>query len=346
MVLADGFADGEPVAVRRCYGRAMAEEHHIPHDLTRFAWLSIGAALTTMALKASAAALTGSVGLLSDAMESVVNLVAAVVALIALRAVAKAPDDEFAYGREKAEYLSAGVEGTMIVLAAASIGYAAVRRLIHPVEIEQVGIGLAVSMVAALVNFVVAVVLLRAGRRYRSITLEADGKHLMTDVWTSFGVLVGVGLVAASGWAWLDPVVALCVAANIVVSGVTLLRRSVRGLLDASLPAEQLAEVQAILARYEALDVQFHALRSRAAGRRSFVSFHMLVPGDRTVMAAHDMAEQVEAELREAIEDLHVIVHLEPLEDPRSFADESLDRRRVPPSAALRPGGTGRPAAP
>jgi cation diffusion facilitator family transporter len=303
-------------------------------SLTRFAWLSIGAALTTMFMKATAAAITGSVGLLSDALESVVNLVAALVALFALRAAAKAPDDQFAYGREKAEYLSAGVEGTMIMLAAVAIAVTAVLRLLNPQPLEKVGVGLVVSTAAALVNLAVALVLLRAGRTHRSITLEADGKHLMTDVWTSAGVLVGIGLVALTGWDALDPITALCVAVNIVVTGFILINRSVRGLLDASLPPDQVAAIEAVLDRYRSPEVEFHALRTRQAGRRSFMSLHVLVPGARSVMAAHDVVEQVEADLHGVVEDLTIVAHVEPLEDPRSFADDGLDRRRLPPSAS------------
>ena len=303
-------------------------------SLTRFAWLSIGAALTTMSMKAAAAALTGSVGLLSDALESVVNLVAALVALFALRAVAKAPDDQFAHGREKAEYLSAGVEGTLIMLAAVAIGVTAVLRLLNPQPLQKLGIGLIVSTAAALVNLAVALVLLRAGRTHRSITLEADGKHLMTDVWTSAGVLVGIGLVAVTGWDALDPITALCVAVNIVVTGFLLINRSVRGLLDASLPPDQVATIEAVLDRYRSPEVEFHALRTRQAGRRSFMSLHVLVPGARSVMAAHDVVEQVEADLHGVVEDLTIVAHVEPLEDPRSFADDGLDRRRLPPSAS------------
>jgi len=304
--------------------------------LTRFAWLSIGAALTTMAAKAVAYLLTGSVGLLSDALESSVNLVAAVVALVTLRIAARPPDAQHEYGHAKAEYFSAGVEGTMIVVAALAIAVAAVDRLIHPVTLERLGVGLAVSSAAALVNLVVSVTLTRAGRRYRSITLEADGKHLMTDVWTSGGVLVAVGLVAVTGWEPLDPIIALVVAANIVVAGWLLLRRSAAGLMDVTLPEADRRAIDEVLARHAGPNVGFHALRTRQAGRRSFMSVHVLVPGTWSVQQAHDVVEAVEADLRAAVPDLTVVCHLEPLEDPRSFADEGLDRSPVPPSA--RPG--------
>ncbi|MCU0267404.1 MAG: cation diffusion facilitator family transporter [Acidimicrobiales bacterium] len=310
-------------------------------SLTRFAWLSIAAAVGTMTLKFIAYLLTGSVGLLSDALESIVNLVAAVVALVVLHIAAKPPDDEHAYGHAKAEYFSAGVEGTLILVAAASIAWAALGRLLHPQELDNVGVGLLVSMVAAAVNGAVALVLLRNGRRYRSITLEADGKHLMTDVWTSGGVLIAVLVVQLTGWLRLDPLIAFVVAGNIVWAGTHLLRRSTRGLMDVGLPAEQRAAIEAVLERYTSFSVQFHALRTREAGRRAFMSVHVLVPGVETVQRAHDLVERVEADLRAAVPDITVVTHIEPLEDPRSFADEGLDRRALPPFVARppRPGG-------
>jgi cation diffusion facilitator family transporter len=305
-------------------------------SLTRYAWLSVAAALITMGMKALAYALTGSVGLLSDALESTVNLVAALVALVALRVAGRPPDERHAYGHAKAEYFSAAIEGGMILVAAGTIVYAAVQRLVRPVELERVGIGLAVSMAAALVNLAVAVVLLRAGRRHRSITLEADGRHLMTDVWTSAGVVVAVGAVALTGWLRLDPVIAIAVAANIMVAGWSLVRRSALGLMDAAVPAEERAAIDAVLASYSGPSVQFHAVRTRQAGPRSFLSFHLLVPGAWSVQQAHDLAERVEADLHRVLPGLTIEAHVEPLEDPRSFADEDLDRAPVPPSA--RPG--------
>jgi cation diffusion facilitator family transporter len=293
-----------------------------------------------MAMKGSAAALTGSVGLLSDALESGVNLAAALIAMFALRAVGKEPDEDYTYGRAKAEYLSAGVEGTLIVVAAVSIAAVAVPRLLEPVAVERLGVGFAVSGAAAFVNLGVAIVLLRAGRRHRSITLEADGKHLMTDVWTSAGVLTGFLLVALTGWEVLDPLVAIGVAVNIVVAGWMLIRRSVRGLLDASLPTDQRAAVEAVLERYRSFDVQFHALRTRQAGSRSFMTVHVLVPGDRSVFDAHDLLERIEHDLHEAVPQLTVTTHLEPLEDPRSYADEYLDRRGGIPESAVPRGRT------
>lgn len=303
--------------------------------LTRFAWLSIAAALATIGLKTGAYALTGSVGLLSDALESVVNLVAAIVALVALTVAHQEPDEEHAYGHAKAEYFSSGIEGGLILLAAASIAYAAIDRLLHPQPVEAVGLGLAVSTFASLVNLGAAWRLQRAGREYRSITLEADAKHLMTDVWTSAGVIVGVAAVALTGWAWLDAVVALAVAANIVWSGVHLLRRSMLGLLDTALPADERAQLTAIFERYaREHDVQFHALRTREAGARRFVSVHVLVPGQWTVQRGHALLEAVERDIRQALPGVTVFTHLESLDDPASWDDTALDRVARPALAA------------
>ena len=294
-------------------------------SLTRFAWLSIAAALVTMALKTVAYLLTGSVGLLSDAVESIVNLVG-VMALAMLRIAAR-PDQDHAFGHAKAEYFSSGVEGSLILVAAASITLAAVRRLMAPQPLEQVGLGLAVSVGASLVNLAVALLLLRVGRQRRSITLEANAHHLLTDVWTSVGVLVGVGAVAWTGWQRLDPLVALAVAANIVWTGVSIVRRSALGLMDTALPVEDVSRARAVLLTYEQGGVQFHALRTRQAGARSFVSMHVLVPGDWTVQQGHDLLERVERDLRRALPDATVFTHLEPLEDPVSFDDQGLERR-------------------
>jgi cation diffusion facilitator family transporter len=296
-------------------------------SLARFAWLSIAAALVTMAMKTVAYLLTGSVGLLSDAVESTVNLVGGVMALAMLKVAARPADEDHEFGHAKAEYFSSGVEGSLILVAAASIAVAAVRRLLAPQPLEQVGLGLAVSVGASLVNLGVALVLLRVGRRRRSITLEANAHHLLTDVWTSVGVLAGVGAVAWTGWQRLDPLVALAVAANIVFTGVSIVRRSALGLMDTALPAEEVSRVRAVLQAYEREGVAFHALRTRQAGARSFVSTHVLVPGSWTVQRGHDLLERVEKDVRDALPDATVFTHLEPLEDPASFDDQGLERR-------------------
>jgi cation diffusion facilitator family transporter len=297
-----------------------------PISLTRFAWLSIIAALVTITLKATAYFLTGSVGLLSDALESTVNLAAAVVALIALRILTRPANDEFTFGFAKIEYFSSGFEGGMILLAAASIIISAVPRLIHPVPLEQLGLGLAISVVAAVINLGVAQVLMRAGKRHNSITLEADARHLMTDVWTTGGVLVGIALVWLTGFERLDPLIALIVAANILFTGYRMLVRSGQGLMDVALPTEELTEVKSILESYQNQGVQYHALRSRQAAARKFLVVHLLVPGDWTVRQGHQIAEQIETQVTRAIPLSNIATHIEPIEDPVSLQDANLDR--------------------
>ena len=300
-----------------------------PPSLTRYAWLSIAAALATMALKGVAYFITGSVGLLSDALESLVNLAGALMALAMLSVAARPPDEDHAYGHGKAEYFSAGAEGALIVIAALSIAVAAVERLLHPRPLEQLGLGLAVSVVAALLNLGVALVLLRAARTHRSATLQASSHHLMTDVWTTVGVLVGVGLVAVTGWLVLDPLVAIFVAANIVWTGSRILRDSVAGLMDAALPASELAVLRQLLDRYAAEGVEYHALRTRRAGANRFVSVHVLVPPDWSVQQGHDLLERIEAEIRRALPPVSVLTHLEPIGDPAAMSDLDLHRHET-----------------
>ena len=295
-------------------------------SLTRYAWLSIAAAIATMALKGVAYLLTGSVGLLSDALESLVNLAGALMALAMLSVAARPPDEDHAHGHGKAEYFSAGAEGALIVIAAISIGVAAVDRLLHPQPIERVGLGLAVSVVAALLNLAVALVLLRAAKANRSATLQASAHHLLTDVWTTAGVLVGVTAVALSGWLPLDPIVALAVAANIVWTGGRIMRDSVAGLMDASLPVSEQQVLRQLLDGYAAQGIDYHALRTRRAGAHRFVSVHVLVPPDWTVQRGHDMLEQLEADIRRALPPVTVLTHLEPLGDPAAMADQDLQR--------------------
>lgn len=295
-------------------------------SLARFAVLSIAAALVTIGLKAAAYFVTGSVGLLSDALESVINLVAAVVTLIALTIAARPPDEDHEHGHDKAEYFASGFEGVLIVIAALAIVATAVERLFHPVTLEDLGIGLAISALAAVVNLATATVLLRAAKRHGSIALEADGKHLLTDVLTSVGVIVAVGAVALTGWLVLDPLVALAVAANILWTGGRLVWQSVRGLMDTVLPSHDRATIAAVLDRFRAENVQWHALRTRQSGSRRFVQVHLLVPGSWTVQQGHDLAERVEADIRNALPRCNVLTHLEPVEDPVSWADVPLDR--------------------
>jgi cation diffusion facilitator family transporter len=295
--------------------------------LTKFAWLSIAAAVLTIALKGAAYILTGSVGLLSDALESVVNLVAALIALIVLSVADKEPDEEHAYGHYKAEYFSSGLQGGLILVAADSIVLAAIPRLIHPQPVELGVPGVVVSGLASLVNLVVARRLLRAGKEYRSITLEADAHHLMADVWTSVGVLIGVGVTVLTGWARLDPIVALVVAVNIVWTGTRLIRRSLLGLLDTALPPAERAKIDAVLRPYRERDgIEVHAIRTRQAGARNFISMHVLVPGDWSVHKGHRLLEAIEHDLHAALPGTTVFTHLESLDDPASWADTRLDR--------------------
>lgn len=298
--------------------------------LTRFAWLSIAAAVVTIALKIVAWAITGSVGLLSDAAESLVNLLGGCLALAMLTVAARPADEDHAYGHGKAEYFSSGVEGGLILVAAAGITVTAIGRLLHPRPLEEIGLGLAASAVASLINLAVALSLLRAGRRHGSITLEANARHLLTDVWTSAGVIAGVGLVALTDLLWLDPLVALLVAANIVRTGADIVRRSVHGLMDKALVETDLETVRGILRRYESQGVQFHALRTRQSGARKFVSVHVLVPGQWTVQRGHELLERIEADIRSALPGSTVFTHLESLEDPSSWEDQTLERSPRP----------------
>ena len=296
------------------------------NSLTRFAWLSIAAAVVTIGLKTTAWWITGSVGLLSDAMESVVNLVGGFMALAMLTVAERPADENHPYGHGKAEYFSSGVEGTLILIAAVSIGVAAVDRLISPRPLEEIGIGLAVSIAASLVNFGVAILLLRVGSKRNSITLEANARHLLTDVWTSVAVVAGVGMVAWTGWQRLDPIVALAVAANIIWTGVGIVRRSVGGLMDTALPVEDRVAVWQVLKGHEQAGIKFHALWTRQAGARKFISLHVLVPGDWTVQRGHQLLERIEDDIRQAVRDSTVFTHLESLDDPTSWDDETLDR--------------------
>lgn len=280
--------------------------------LFRYMLLSVAAAIITIELKTGAAVVTGSVGFLSDAMESGVNLVAAVVALLSLRAAARPADASHHFGHGKAEYLSALVEGAMIFVAATAIVWTSVQRLLEPAPLSQPGIGLALSTAAAGVNLAVGLTLTRVGRAHRSPTLIADGKHLMTDVWTSAGVLVGIALVALTGWHQLDPIVALAVGLNILVTGYRLLRGSVSGLLSAALPAEDVSRLDAALARYEPIGVTLAPLRTVASGRQRYVFVVATVPGRWTVDAAHELAEQIESDVDATLPGTETFVHVEP----------------------------------
>jgi cation diffusion facilitator family transporter len=296
-------------------------------DLERYAWLSVAAALATITLKTLAWWLTGSVGLLSDALESIVNLAAALLALTMLRVAASPPDENHPYGFSKAEYFAAGIEGALIVLAAAGILASAIPRLIEPEPLQAPLLGLALSAAASGINLAVGMLLIRVGRRQHSIALEADGHHLMTDVWTSAGVIVGVALAYLTGWLRLDPLVALAVAVHIVWIGLRLMRRSWKGLLDAAISPEDTGEVTRLFTEYsKRYGVSFHALRTRQAGARRFISFHLLVPDAWTVARAHQLSEEIESRMRSTVPNAAVFVHLEPISDPSSYDDQDLDR--------------------
>lgn len=295
-------------------------------SLTRYAWLSIAAALITIALKSLAYFYTGSVGLYSDAVESLVNLIGGVMALWMLRIAARPADDNHAYGHTKAEYFSSGLEGLLILAAAGSIGAAALWRLWSPAELTQVTAGLVLSMLASGVNLGAALLLLRAARQYHSITLEANARHLLTDVWTSVGVLAGVLAVTMTGWTWLDPLMALVVAAHIARSAWRILSKSVGGLMDLALPAHEQEAVRAAIAPHLHDDVQYHALRTRRSGARRFVSLHVLVPGEWTVHRGHALCDQIESDIRASVPNATVFTHLESLQDPASYDDIKLDR--------------------
>ncbi len=291
--------------------------------LNRYMLLSLATALATMAVKGVAALITGSVGLLSDALESLVNLTAAIVAIVALRVAERPADHNHDFGHGKAEYLSAGVEGGMVFLAAAAIVVTSVRRLIDPIPLERTGLGLTLSALAAAANLAVGLALIRGGRRHRSVVLEADGKHLLTDVWTTAGVLVGVALVALFYLQILDPIVALLVGVNILWMGYTLLRRSVVGLLDAALPPEAVQRVHAVTERYRASDhVDFDTIRTRESGQHRFVYLTVLVPQDWTVARVHELSERIQADIARELPGGMTFVQVAPKREPLAEAGE------------------------
>jgi cation diffusion facilitator family transporter len=299
-------------------------------SLTGYAWLSLGAAIVTVTLKLFAWSLTGSVGLLSDALESLVNVLAGGMAVAMLWLAARPPDDDHPYGHSKAEYFSSGLEGILILGAALAIGWTAFRRLLEPVPLDQPAVGLLIVGVATAINFTVSKILTGASERGDSITLEANARHLMTDVWTSIGVIIGVGLAALTGWVQLDALIAIAVAIHIMLTAFDLMRRSALGMLDTAISAAEQERVQEVLRRHGDDGIEFHALRTRQSGGRRFVSMHVLVPGDWTVSRGHELLEEIEAEIRAALPTSTVFTHLEPLDDPASFDDVGIERRRTP----------------
>lgn len=285
----------------------------------RIALLSIGASLVTLVLKFGAYFVTDSVGLLSDAAESAVNLTAALIAFTAITIADRPPDENHAYGHDKAEYFSSGAEGTLIVVAAATIVYAAIDRLLNPMPLENLGIGAVIALVASAINFGVSRIMLRVARVHDSIALEADAHHLMTDVWTSIGVVLGVVVVGITGWQLLDPLLAIAVAVNIVVTGFGLMRRSMLGLMDTSLPDDEVAEIRLAIAEIAGPDTPYHGLRTRKSGSRRFVDFHLLVPGKTSVQRSHELVDQIEARIRQQLPKAFVTIHVEPQEDVASW---------------------------
>lgn len=295
--------------------------------LQRYAWYSVAAALATIGLKTYAWHVTGSVGLLSDAMESLINLAAALLALSMLRLAASPPDAAHPYGRYKAEYFASGIEGALIVFAAGSIAFAAVPRLAAPQPIDAPFLGMLISAIASAINLGCGLMLIRAGKRLQSIALEADGHHLMSDVWTSAGIIVGIALVVATGWHILDPLIAIAVAVHIVVTGFMLMRRSFAGLLDAAIPEAELREIEKIFAEYrKRYGVDFHALRTRQAGARRFINFHLLVPDAWPVDRAHQLSEEVEERISSLVPSAITLSHIEPISQPASYDDVKLER--------------------
>jgi cation diffusion facilitator family transporter len=294
--------------------------------LPRYAWISAWAAVVTIVLKATAWGITGSIGLLSDALESFVNLATALLAIAMLNLAARPEDEEHPYGHSKAEYFSSGVEGALVLLTGVGIAIAALRRFLQPHPLEHLGIGVTLSALSTAINLGVALLMLRAGRRHRSVTLEANGHHLLSDVWTSVAVVAGLGGVVLTRRHWLDPVVALLVAGNVSWIGISILRRTVTGLMDSALSAEDQTALQRALSVHIVHPVQVHALKSRVAGARRFVSLHVLVPGDWTVQRGHELLERIEAGIRGALPNTSVLTHLESLEDPASWEDIKLDR--------------------
>lgn len=295
-------------------------------NLTKYAWLSIATAIVTITLKMAAWLLTDSVGLFSDAMESFVNLFAAIVVLWALIIASRDPDEEHAYGHTKAEYFSSGLEGGLIVLASLGIFFTAIPRLWNPQPIQDVGLGVLLVGIAAAINGLVGLKLLNVAREHRSITLESDARHLFTDVWTTAGVVVGVILVGITGWERLDAILAIAVGVQIHLTGVGLVRKSVNGLLDAAIPDDELAQLQAVIDRFQdERSIIVHAIRTRQAGRRRFVSMHVLVPGEWSVTRGHDLVGDLENDIRAALPETTVFTHLEPIEKPESWNDSGLD---------------------
>jgi cation diffusion facilitator family transporter len=283
--------------------------------------LSVAVAVATIALKASAWWVTGSVSLLSDALESLVNLAGASFALLMVTLAAQPPDEEHPYGHHKAEYFSSGFEGVMIVVAALAICAAALQRLFDPQPLEAVGLGLALSLVSSALNGALAFAMLRKAREHRSMALEADARHLVTDVWTSIGVVAGLVAVQLSGWLWIDPLVAIAVALNILREGVSLVRRSADGLMDQALEPEVRAEIERALDVFRHQAIRFDHVHTRRAGQRRFVDLHMHMPSGWTLGRAAALRTSVEQALMSAVPGLRASIQLLPMDVEAHFGD-------------------------
>jgi cation diffusion facilitator family transporter len=285
------------------------------NPLRRIALLSIATSVATLGLKFGAYFLTGSVSLLSDALEAFVNLAAGLVALAMLTIAGRPADERHAYGHDKAEYFSSGVEGVLILVAAASIIYTALDRFLHPAALENLGPGMFVALLAAAMNFATARVMFKAGREHDSITIEADARHLMTDVWTSAGVLAGLAVILfVPQWTVLDPLIAIAVGIHIIFTGVTLLRRTVDGLMDAALSADEIRETRQLIQAQLPAGAGFHDLRTRKSGPRRFVEFHLLLPGHMSVAESHALCDRIESAIAGGLNRVHTTIHVEPAE--------------------------------
>jgi cation diffusion facilitator family transporter len=287
----------------------------------KYIWISVAASITTILLKGIAYFLTSSVGLLSDAIESFINLAAAVMALVLITIAVSPPDKEHPFGHSKAEYFSSVIEGILIFLAAIAIGVTSIERIINPRPLQDLGIGLLISVAASFINLFVALALLKAGKRYDSITLEADARHLLTDVWTTGGVLIGLLIVKFTGWVILDPVIAVFVALNIVVTGIKLIMKSVSGLMDEALPEDQLTAVKGILDKYKCEKIIYHSLYTRKAASKNFIFLHLLMPANWHISRGHEITKKIESEIQSLLSESDVFIHIEPLNDSDAFDD-------------------------
>ena len=297
-------------------------------SLAPIVWFSIIASILTIAIKSAAYYITGSVGFMSDAIESLINLAAGIVAFIMLTVAARPPDKEHPFGHDKAEYFSSLIEGILIVLAAIGISFAAINRIYHPQPLGSLNLGLMFSVIATIINLITARILLYYGRKHNSITLEADSDHLMTDVWTTIGIIAGIFLVKLTNWQILDPIMAIIVAVSILYTGAKLIIRSTDGLMDTKLTEKDLIRIKQILTRFEEQDINYHALYTRSAASKRFISFHLLVPGDYTVFKAHELAKLIENELEKEFAYSDIFIHLEPINDPDAFDDFLSEKKQ------------------